>query len=270
MISDGRLPLTGSVVISGAGLGLPGRGGAVFNDANIRSILNGEIRIEALPDETRERMLDKNVTRLIKSEAGAVMQVIDQMDQTIKLAGQRGSFDLTDEFGVPADRVEATDISTQLAIAAGIEALRDAGIPLVMAYRQTSKGTYLPDRWKLPEALADETGVVFGSAFPGLDEMAEETGRSTAHQGLVSQINELNNVLGMVKARSIGSSPHARKPHPRAAGRAGWAELPVRPPLRLPDSEHGTFTVRRVYRRARAEHARQRCLRHDDPCHRGC
>ena len=197
--SDGRLPLTGSVVISGAGLGLPGTGGAVFNDANIRSILNGEIRIEALPDETRERMLDKNVTRLIKSEAGAVLQVIDQMDQTIKLAGQRGSFDLTDEFGVPADRVEATDISTQLAIAAGIEALRDAGIPLVMAYRQTSKGTFLPDRWKLPEALADETGVVFGSAFPGLDEMAEETGRYYRYQGLASQINELNNVLGMVK-----------------------------------------------------------------------
>ena len=177
VVTDGRLPLTGSVVISGAGLGLPGSGVAVFDDDNMRSILNGEIRIEAFPDETREHMLDKRVTRLIKSDAGAVMQLIDQMDQTIKLGGQRGSFDLAEEFGVPADRVEATDISTQLAIAAGIEALRDAGIPLVMAYRQTSKGTYLPDRWKLPEALADETGVIFGSAFPGLDEMAEETAK---------------------------------------------------------------------------------------------
>ncbi len=193
--ADGRLPLTGSVVISGAGLGLPGKNGQVFDDGNIRSILNGEIRIEPFPEQTRASMLDKRVTRLIKSEAGAVMQVIDQMDQTVKLGGQRGAFDLADEFGVPADRVEATDISTQLAIAAGIEALRDAGIPLVMAYRQTSKGTYLPDRWKLPEALADETGVVFGSAFPGLDEMAKETGRYYQHKSLEKQIAELRALL---------------------------------------------------------------------------
>ena len=42
---------------------------------------------------------------------------------------------------MPEERVEALDISTQLAIAAGIEALRDAGIPLVMNYKKTSRGT---------------------------------------------------------------------------------------------------------------------------------
>ncbi len=197
-MGDGRLPLTGSVVISGAGLGLPGRGGAVFDDDNIASILNGDIRIEALPEETRQLMLKKRVTRLIKSEAGAVMQPIDQLDQTVKLGGQRGSFNLAEEFGVPADRVEATDISTQLAIAAGIEALRDAGIPLVMAYRQTSKGTFLPDRWRLPESMADETGVIFGSAFPGLDAMAQEAVKYYEYQGVGKQRAELENILALV------------------------------------------------------------------------
>ena len=48
---DGRLPITGSVVISGAGLGLPGRGKHVFDDNNILDILNGEMRIEPLPDK---------------------------------------------------------------------------------------------------------------------------------------------------------------------------------------------------------------------------
>ena len=158
------------------------------------------MRIEALPEDTRKRMLDKRVVRLIKSEAGATMELIDQVDQTVKLGGQRGEFDLSDEFGVPADRVEATDISTQLAIAAGIEALRDAGIPLVMAYRQTSKGTLLPDRWKLPEALADETGVIFGSAFPGLDEMAEETAKYYEYNGIENQVKELRGVLALVPA----------------------------------------------------------------------
>ena len=112
------------------------------------------MRIDTLSVEIRKSMVEKKVTRLVKSDAGAVMQEIDDIEQTIKLAGQRGEFDLIQEFGVPEERVEALDISTQLAIAAGIEALRDAGIPLVMNYKKTSRGTFLPDRWKLPESNA--------------------------------------------------------------------------------------------------------------------
>ncbi|NPV56114.1 MAG: acyltransferase domain-containing protein, partial [Anaerolineae bacterium] len=200
VVSDGRQPLTGSVVVSGAGLGLPGRSSAVFDDHNVESILNGEIRIEQFPERLRQDMLEKRVTRLIKSEAGAVMQPLDRLDQTVKLGGQRGAFDLAADFGVPEERVGASDIATQLAIAAGMEALRDAGIPLVMSYRQTSKGTYLPDRWKLPQALRDETGVIFGSAFPGLDEMAEETGRYTQYRALSAQAAELNSLLANIPA----------------------------------------------------------------------
>ena len=55
---------------------------------------------------------------------------------------------------------------TQLAIGAGIDALRDAGIPLVLRYRTTTTGSQLPDRWVLPESLRDDTGIVFASAFP--------------------------------------------------------------------------------------------------------
>jgi malonyl CoA-acyl carrier protein transacylase len=196
--SDGRLPLTGSVVISGAGLGLPGRGKHVFEDDNIQSILKGEMRIEPLPEQTRQSMLDRRPVRLVKSEAGAVMQPIDDMDQTLKLGGQRGIFDLGDEFGIPQDRLETIDISTQLAIAAGIEALRDAGIPLVMAYKQTSTGSFLPDRWKLPEALADETGIIFCSAFPGLDRMAEEAESFYDSQAIEKQIAELRRMAAFV------------------------------------------------------------------------
>jgi malonyl CoA-acyl carrier protein transacylase len=195
---NGRLPLTGSVVISGVGLGLPGRGKHVFDDNNIFSILNGEMRIDPLPEETRRSMLEKRPNRLVKSEAGAVMQTIDDINQTIKLAGQRGEFDPVDEFGFPIERYESTDISTQLAIAAGIEALRDAGIPLVMAYKRTSTGGYLPDRWKLPEALADETGVIFGSAFPGLDQMAAETDRFHQSQMVECQLEELRRMADLV------------------------------------------------------------------------
>ncbi|MEW6178372.1 MAG: SDR family NAD(P)-dependent oxidoreductase [Chloroflexota bacterium] len=203
-ITDGRLPLTGSVVISGAGLGLPGKTKAVFQDDNILSILKGEIRIEPLPEDLRQRMVEKRPTRLEKSEAGAQMIPINSVEMTVKLGGQRGQFDPVEEFGVPADRMDVCDITTQLAIAAGIEALRDAGIPLVMAYRKTSKGTYLPDRWRLPEALADETGVIFASAFPGLNEMAEEMSRYSEYKQVEKQLEEVRNILALAPVDQNG------------------------------------------------------------------
>ena len=180
------IPIHGSVVISGVGLGLPGRDKQVFSDDNIDLILNGNSFIEELPENIRQDMLDKRVTRLVKSDSGAQMVLLDELDQTVKLAGQHGKFDLSKEFGVPADRVAALDITTELAMAAGIEALRDAGIPLVMRYKETSTGSFLPNRWMLPESLADETGVIFGSAFPGLEELSAEVGRYYEHQKISS------------------------------------------------------------------------------------
>ncbi|MRR52760.1 MAG: beta-ketoacyl synthase, partial [Rhodocyclaceae bacterium] len=197
-ISDGRLPLTGSVVISGAGLGLPGRNTHVFSDDNVNSLLHGDNRIEPFEESVRQVMLQKRVTRLVKSDAGAVMQVIDDPELTVKLAGQTGAFDPAEEFGIPADRLEATDIATQLAIAAGIEALRDAGIPLVMAYKKTSTGSLLPDRWRLPPALADETGVIFASAFPGLDRMANEAESYSQYLSLTKQLEQLLSLRSLV------------------------------------------------------------------------
>ena len=38
---------------------------------------------------------------------------------------------------MPEKLVEALDITTQLAMAAGLDALREAGIPLVQTYKQT-------------------------------------------------------------------------------------------------------------------------------------
>ena len=107
-------------------------------------------------------------------KGGARFETIDNVEDVIKLAGRGGDFDPENEFGISAERLAALDRVTSLAIAAGIDALRDAGIPLVMRYKKTSIGTLLPDRWSLPDALRDDTGVIFGSAFPGYDAFAGE------------------------------------------------------------------------------------------------
>ena len=156
------------VVITGAALGLPGTE-HVFDDANIGRILQGEQFIKLIPAAFRQAMLDKHITRLVKSESGeARFETLTDVADVIKLAGRGGAFNLEEEFGISSERVGALDIVTQLAIAAGIDALRDAGIPLVMRYKTTTKGTQLPERWGLPDALRDDTGVIFASAFPGL------------------------------------------------------------------------------------------------------
>jgi len=165
------------VVITGAALGLPGTG-RVFDDANIGRILRGDQFIDVIPTRLRRAILDKHITRLVKSESGGpTFESINDVADVIKLAGRGGALDLENEFGVSADRVAALDRVTCLAISAGLDALRDAGIPLVMRYKTTSKGTQLPDRWGLPEALRDDTGVIFASAFPGYDAFAEEMSR---------------------------------------------------------------------------------------------
>jgi len=165
---------TGGVMITGVSLGLPGVE-RVFDDRNIERIFAGEVFIKPIANEIRELMADKHITRLLKSKDGeASFQNIDSSADVLKLAARGGTVDLVGDFGFPADRISALDVVTRLAIAAGIDALRDAGIPLVMRYKTTTRGTKLPDRWMLPDNMRDDTGVIFASSFPGLDSIATD------------------------------------------------------------------------------------------------
>jgi acyl transferase domain-containing protein/acyl carrier protein/NAD(P)-dependent dehydrogenase (short-subunit alcohol dehydrogenase family) len=165
---------TGGVVVTGASIGLPGVD-RVFDDSNVERILGGEVFIGSIPGELRQAIVDKKITRLVKTKDGeASFETIDDQTDVMKLAARADTIDLVRDFGFPESRLPALDVVTQLAIAAGIDALRDAGIPLVMRYKTTTKGTQLPDRWVLPQNMRDDTGVIFASAFPGYDAMASD------------------------------------------------------------------------------------------------
>jgi acyl transferase domain-containing protein/NAD(P)-dependent dehydrogenase (short-subunit alcohol dehydrogenase family)/acyl carrier protein len=179
------------VAITGAAIGLPGTD-HIFDDGNVARILRGDALIDVIPARLRQSMLDKHITRLVKSEKGEpTFETITEIADVIKLAGRGHTFDLEHEFGVPAERMAALDRVTQLAIASGLDALRDAGIPLVMRYKTTSKGTKLPDRWMLPESLRDNTGVIFASAFPGYDSYADEMARYFEDQARRQRLTDL-------------------------------------------------------------------------------
>ena len=192
------------VTITGAALGLPGTE-HIFDDGNIGRILRGDQFIDSIPARLRRAMLDKHITRLVKSDNGGTFETITDVADVIKLAGRGGAFDLENEFGVSADRVAALDRVTQLAIAVGLDALRDAGIPLVLRYKTTTKGTQLPDRWVLPDALRDDTGVIFASAFPGLDSFADEMSRYYADHARREQLATLESL----HARAAETNGHS-------------------------------------------------------------
>jgi len=193
------------VVVTGAALGLPGVE-RVFDDENIARILDGQQFIDTIPHRLRREMVDRHITRLVKRASGEPsFEAIDNEADVIKLAGRGAPFDAVSEFGVDVARDAALDSTTRLAIGAGFDALRDAGIPLVMHYKTTTLGTKLPDRWGLPESMRDDTGIIFASAFPGLDNFADDLARYYTDRSHREQLTALE----AVRARMSDDEPAA-------------------------------------------------------------
>ncbi|HLE48337.1 MAG TPA: acyltransferase domain-containing protein, partial [Candidatus Thermoplasmatota archaeon] len=162
------------IVVSGVSVGLPGMHKRLFDDDNFDRILRGENLIDKIDEAHQRRMLDKNIVRLVKSEKGDHrFEAIKDVADVVRLAGRMGGFDFVQDYGIGADFADALDVTSELAIAAGIEALRDAGIPLVRSLVKTSTGKFLPGDWVLPEPLQQETGIIFASAFPGYNRLIE-------------------------------------------------------------------------------------------------
>ena len=193
------------IVISGAALGLPGTP-KVFDDDNVGRILHGEQFIDVIPYRLRQAMAEKHITRLVKPEHGdPTFVTIDDTKDVVKLGGRAGEFDLAEEFGVKPERVEAFDSTTAMAVAVGLDALRDAGIPLTMAYKTTTTGSKLPDRWRLPDALRDETGIIFASAFPGMDAFSEQADDYYTERGHREQLDSLESLRDWFSHHGNGS-----------------------------------------------------------------
>ncbi len=193
------------IVISGAALGLPGTP-KVFDDKNVSRILHGEQFIDVLPFRIRQAITEKHITRLVKPEKGdPIFVTIDDTKDVLKLGGRAGQFDIAEEFGVNPERAKAFDSTTAMAVAVGLDALRDAGIPLVLNYKTTTTGSKLPDRWRLPDELRDETGVIFASAFPGMDAFSEQLDDYYIERGHREQLEGLESLREWLTHQGNGS-----------------------------------------------------------------
>ena len=155
-------------VITGISLGLPGDE-KVFSKDTFERLVRGETCISEVSDEYKQKLLDKNIVRLIKGRDGSVnMEQATEFGDIPQLAGLRGAFELSEEFGIDPKVVLAWDITTQLAVASGLLALRDAGIPLTPVEQVGKGGLRLITNWQVPKIHRDRTGVIFSTCFPGI------------------------------------------------------------------------------------------------------
>ena len=87
--------------------------------------------------------------------------------------GRPGALDPGADYGLTSARASAMDPIARLAVAAGLEALADAGLPLIADPTGTLGRA-------LPSALRPTTGVIFASGLPGLVRMLLSQGETAA------------------------------------------------------------------------------------------
>lgn len=193
------------IVVSGVSIGLPQidpsdstRG--AFSRDNIDRIMNGENFICSLTADDKQRILDQNVCQIVKTKDGQRHKVsLTAPEEVVQLCSKLGPLDLQKQYGVPAHVVECLDTTYKYAIAAGLEAMCDAGLPVV----QFQDGS--PRIVPLDQDLRDDTGVIFASSFPALDSCVQEVSRCVASRVRRELFESLQNKFSST-SESIESS----------------------------------------------------------------
>jgi 3-oxoacyl-(acyl-carrier-protein) synthase len=171
-------------VITGTAAGLPGNPENAFSPDNLKKLIRGDSCILPISGSVKMAMLEKNVVQVLKFPDGTSKHLkVDSEEEVIKLAALLGAFDLSASYGVPPGLAETMDIAAQVAVAAGMEALKSAGL--------VSGKSNDPSEWKLPEQYRDSTGVVYASSFPAMDAAVGE-------------------VMRFLQSKTVGAAPTTR------------------------------------------------------------
>ena len=187
-------------VITGTSAGLPG-GDEVFQNDNLDRLVQGSQCIKPVSQSLRDAMLEKKVVQLVKRPDKTVERIpVDSNKEVIKLAAQLGSLSLPKSYGVAKGLADTMDVAAQVAVAAGLEALKSAGL--------VSGKSNDPEEWMLPEQYRDSTGVVYASSFPAMDAAVGEVMRFLKSQ-TVGAADSMR-LVSTLRDRLVKASPDAR------------------------------------------------------------
>ncbi|MEN2775698.1 SDR family NAD(P)-dependent oxidoreductase [Acetivibrio clariflavus] len=169
-----------SIVYSGVAIGLPGSFKKAFDDNNFGYIVEGRNMIEMLTDEEAQSIYDLNITRLVKTEKETIFKKIESINEVIHFAGKFGKMDMINDYLIDEKLLKQMTQTICAGVAAGYEALRDAGIPLVREYKKTASGAMLPGRLVLPKEMQDDTGIIYVNGLWPIETVISEVSKYTA------------------------------------------------------------------------------------------
>ncbi|TMW55756.1 hypothetical protein Poli38472_010638 [Pythium oligandrum] len=160
----------GGVYVSGVSVILPGRDAPDNSgESALKALLNGDNCIETLTDAAVDAMLSRNIVQFKKSadkQSTEAMKVTTR-DESIQVAAIMRPVDLTSApYNVSTSMVEGMDESTRLGVAAGLDALKQAG--LVSGQN---------GNWQLEDRVAASTGVIYATSYPSMSAAVAEASR---------------------------------------------------------------------------------------------
>jgi acyl transferase domain-containing protein/NAD(P)-dependent dehydrogenase (short-subunit alcohol dehydrogenase family)/acyl carrier protein len=198
-----------SIVYSGVSFGLPGTFKKVFSDDNFKLLLEGQNLIELLTRDELGQLVDLNITRLVKDEETATFKKLTALNEVIQLAGKFGQLDMLNDYLLDEKLLEEMTLVVCAGVAAGYEALKDAGIPLVREYTKTASGALLPGRLLLPEEMRAGTGIIFANGLFPIEMVIDEVSKYIASKFGGKARNDLADFYEAVIAKV--SDPEAKR-----------------------------------------------------------
>ena len=148
------------IVVTGVSLGLPNAlypDRSVFSPDNFSAIFRGDNFISSLSTEHKARILAQNVCQVYKKDGQRLKYRLQHDKEVIQVAALIRGFDLAKEYPyIPSHVVEVLDSTYALAIAAGLEALKDAGINVLT--EKVVGGETVSVIAGLPEHMQEDTG----------------------------------------------------------------------------------------------------------------
>lgn len=155
----------GAVFVSGVSAGVPGQRTPCDGQASLDLLLAGTNCIEPLDTATKDAILARNIVQVARA-APTARRVITSHADNVQLAAVVQPVDLVTQYGISATLAGSMDATTQLAVAAGLDALKNAGLV---------DGT--AGQWRLPEQLQASVGVIYASSFPTTSAALAESNR---------------------------------------------------------------------------------------------
>ncbi|KAL4102147.1 hypothetical protein PRIC1_005895 [Phytophthora ramorum] len=167
-VSKTSQELAGAVYVTGTSVGLPGQAKTFEGENSVEKLLQGENCIQELTDAEKDKMIAQNIVQVRKDNTtgDVTRDPVSTREKCIQVSAVVNHVDLEKDYGISATIARSMDEPTQLAVAAGLEAIRNAGL-----------ADGIDSNWHLPENMRDSTGVIYATSFPTMNAAVSETSR---------------------------------------------------------------------------------------------